>query len=96
VIARERSRLSVLRVRGRYGPEPFTACASRKRQEVLKATGRVARPLVKSEEKFLLQDLRAGFGGARKAQKRLEAFAAAWARLQSDEPRQGMSAAVMR
>lgn len=56
------------------------------RQEVLAATGRVARPLAKSEERFLLQDLRADFGGVKAAEKRLEAFGAAWARLQTDEP----------
>lgn len=55
------------------------------RNEVLTATGRVARPLAASEERFLLQDLRA-FGGVREAEKKLEAFGAAWARLQSDDP----------
>ncbi|MBS1816974.1 MAG: ATP-dependent helicase [Acidobacteria bacterium] len=55
------------------------------RNEVLAATGRVARPLAASEERFLLQDLRA-FGGVREAEKKLEAFGAAWARLQSDDP----------
>lgn len=56
------------------------------RQEVLEATGRVARPLTKTEERFLLQDLQAGFGGVKKAGKRLRAFEAAWARLQNEEP----------
>lgn len=55
------------------------------RNEVLAATGRVARPLATSEERFLLQDLRS-FGGVREAEKKLEAFGAAWARLQTDEP----------
>jgi superfamily I DNA/RNA helicase len=55
------------------------------RNEVLTATGRVARPLAASEERFLLQDLRS-FGGVRGAETKLQAFAAAWARLQSDEP----------
>lgn len=55
------------------------------RNEVLQATGRVARPLAAAEERFLLQDLRS-FGGINGAEKKLKAFGAAWARLQSDEP----------
>ena len=56
------------------------------RQEVLEATGRVARPLTNTEERFLLQDLQAGFQGIKKAEKRLRAFEAAWARRQNEEP----------
>lgn len=56
------------------------------RQAVLKATGRNARPLAQTEERFLLQDLRASFGGVKSAEKKLDAFGAAWARRQSDEP----------
>src|SRR5688572_29437594 len=56
------------------------------RQEVLQATGRVARPLTQTEVRFLLQDLQADFEGVKKARKRLKAFEAAWARLQSEEP----------
>ncbi|MGE3704248.1 MAG: ATP-dependent helicase [Vicinamibacterales bacterium] len=55
------------------------------RAEVLVATGRAARPLASCEERFLRQDLRA-FGGVNGAKKKLKAFSAAWARLQSDEP----------
>lgn len=55
------------------------------RNEVLTATGRVARPLTAAEERYLLQDLR-GFGGVRGAERKLEAFGAAWARLQTDDP----------
>jgi DNA helicase II / ATP-dependent DNA helicase PcrA len=55
------------------------------RGAVLAATGRVARPLAASEERFLRQDLR-NFGGLRGAAARLKAFGAAWARLQSDDP----------
>jgi superfamily I DNA/RNA helicase len=55
------------------------------RNEVLTATGRVARPLAATEERFLRQDLRS-FGGVRGAKKKLKAFAAAWARLQTDDP----------
>jgi DNA helicase II / ATP-dependent DNA helicase PcrA len=56
------------------------------RQEVLKTTGRVARPLTKTEERFLLQDLQANFGGVKKAGKRLRAFESGWARLQNEDP----------
>ncbi|MEQ1871013.1 MAG: ATP-dependent helicase [Vicinamibacterales bacterium] len=55
------------------------------RAEVLAATGRTARPLASCEERFLRQDLKA-YGGVNGAKKRLKAFGAAWARLQSDEP----------
>ncbi|KMP12222.1 hypothetical protein UR09_01640 [Candidatus Nitromaritima sp. SCGC AAA799-A02] len=57
------------------------------RQEVLESTGRVPRPLLKSEERFLLEDLKfAGLGGIRECNKKLAAFSAAWARLQHEEP----------
>jgi ATP-dependent DNA helicase UvrD/PcrA len=56
------------------------------RQEVLQATGRVVRPLAKTEVRFLLQDLQSKFHGVKKTDKRLKAFEAAWARLQSEEP----------
>jgi DNA helicase-2/ATP-dependent DNA helicase PcrA len=55
--------------------------------EVLRLTGRVPRPLLKFEERFLLADLQGTNGeGIRALGKRLNAFAAAWARLQSDTP----------
>ena len=56
------------------------------RQEVLQATGRIVRPLAKTEARFLLQDLQSKFAGVKKTDKRLKAFEAAWARLQSEEP----------
>ncbi|MBC7076744.1 MAG: ATP-dependent helicase, partial [Synergistales bacterium] len=57
------------------------------RAEVLEATGRVPRPLLKFEERFLLEDLNGdGLGGIRDRERRLQAFNAAWARLQSDTP----------
>lgn len=57
------------------------------RQDVLEATGRIPRPLLRFEERFLLQDLGvAGLEGIRDCSKRLRAFSAAWARLQHDEP----------
>src|SRR5581483_1222486 len=57
------------------------------RGEALQVTGRVPRPLLRYEERFMLRDL-AGVGGegVRALKKRLHAFAAAWARLQSEEP----------
>ena len=58
-----------------------------RREEVLEATGRVPRPLLDFEERFLLQDLNdATFGGIRERRRRLQAFNAAWARLQSEQP----------
>ena len=56
------------------------------RQEVLAVTGRNARPLAKFEIRFLLQDLQGRFEGVKKTEKRLRAFEAAWARLQSEAP----------
>jgi DNA helicase-2/ATP-dependent DNA helicase PcrA len=57
------------------------------RADVLALTGRVPRPLLKFEERFLLEDL-SGINneGFRSLRKRLDAFGAAWARLQTDEP----------
>lgn len=56
-------------------------------EEVLQHTGRTPRPLLVYEERFLLEDLVGNnFGGIRERAKRLKAFNAAWARLQSDEP----------
>ena len=56
------------------------------RDEVLEATGRVPRPLLEYEERSLIEDLKSEFGGVRKSRKRLRAFEAAWARLQSETP----------
>jgi DNA helicase-2/ATP-dependent DNA helicase PcrA len=57
------------------------------RAEVLRLTGRNPRPLLGFEERFLLEDLRGTNGeGIRDLGKRLNAFAAAWARLQTDTP----------
>ncbi len=52
----------------------------------LAATGRMARPLNEFEIEPLLADLAGKHGGKRKVKKRIKAFEAAWARLQSDEP----------
>ena len=57
------------------------------RSEVLTLTGRVPRPLLTFEERFMLEDVCGGLvGGVRECEKRLKAFNAAWARLQTDEP----------
>ncbi|MGH9892106.1 MAG: UvrD-helicase domain-containing protein, partial [bacterium] len=57
------------------------------RAEVLQATGRFPRPLLRFEERFLLQDLNDDdFGRIRARDRRLRAFNAAWARLQSETP----------
>lgn len=58
-----------------------------RREEVFKITGRFPRPLLSFEERFLLADLKhEGLGGIRHCEKNLKAFAAAWARLQSEVP----------
>jgi superfamily I DNA/RNA helicase len=55
--------------------------------EVLQATGRVPRPLLDFEVRFMLEDLGVdAFDGVRECRRRIEAFNAAWARLQSDDP----------
>lgn len=57
-----------------------------RRQNVLEATGRVARPLNKFEREPLLFDLTNRFGNKRQREQRIEAYEAAWARLQHEEP----------
>lgn len=67
-----------------------------RRQNVLDFVGRVARPLVSFSKKRVLQceaapllaDVipKSDFGGKRDCSKRILAFEAAWARLQSDDP----------
>ena len=55
--------------------------------EVLDATGRVPRPLLAFEERVLLRDLNGEeFGTIRDRRRRLQAFNAAWARLQTETP----------
>lgn len=56
------------------------------RQEVLSLIGRVPRPLLEYEQRFLLEDVKKAAGGVRKASKGVRAFAAAWARLQHETP----------
>ena len=56
------------------------------RAEVLPLTERVPRPLLTFEERFLIEDLKGDFGGVRRCEEQIEAFAAAWARLQHEAP----------
>ncbi len=83
--------LSLLRVRGARRVKSGTLhsfCFSiLQRAEVLTALGRIPRPLLDFEARFLAEDLKsARFGSVREVKKRIEAFTAAWARLQTDEP----------
>lgn len=56
-------------------------------QEILEATGRVPRPLLQCEERFLLEDMsHASSNGIRACGKKLKAFSAAWSRLQHEQP----------
>lgn len=61
------------------------------RAHALVSTGRIPRPLNDFEKKPLESDLK-GFGGLREVRKKINAFEAAWARLQSDEPGHVISA----
>lgn len=57
------------------------------KEKALENTGRVPRVLMDFEERFLLEDIQGeNFGGIREKRKRLKAFEAAWARLQTEEP----------
>jgi superfamily I DNA/RNA helicase len=56
------------------------------RQNVLRVTARVARPLNRFEIEPLLYDLPKAFGNKRDREKRIRAYEAAWARLQHEEP----------
>lgn len=51
---------------------------------VFQATGRVARPLLSFEIDQLVNDLKATFGGKRGKRQLIEAYEAAWARLQHE------------
>jgi len=55
------------------------------RDHVFHHTNRVPRPLLNFEARFMIADL-IDFGGLRSREERLEAFNAAWARLQTEEP----------
>ena len=58
-----------------------------KRHDVLEITGRVPRPVLDFECRFLVEDLCGGtYGDVHERRRRLKAFEAAWARLQDDHP----------
>ena len=74
--------------RPRFAPPRYmrsvSACL---RNEVLEITGRVPRPLIEYEKRFLMQDLHDGqFGMIHARRRRIKAFESAWARLQSEQP----------
>ncbi len=54
--------------------------------DIIENTGRFPRPMLEFEQKPMLYDLDSSFGNIKDKQKRLQAFEAAWARLQSEEP----------
>lgn len=56
------------------------------KKEIIENTGRFPRPMLEFEQKPMLYDLNNSFGDVREKQNRLQAFEAAWARLQSEEP----------
>ncbi len=54
---------------------------------VFRVTGRVPRPLLDLEVRFLIEDVKGDpFGAVKDCRKRLKAFNSAWARLQHEEP----------
>jgi len=55
-------------------------------EAVLTATGRTARPLMSYEIKQMVNDLAGAFGGKIAVRRLLEAYEAAWARMQHDAP----------
>jgi DNA helicase II / ATP-dependent DNA helicase PcrA len=55
-------------------------------EAVFQATGRRARPLLSFEIDHLVADLNSQFGGKRRVRRLIEAYEAAWARLQADDP----------
>ena len=56
------------------------------KRDIITKTGRFPRPILEFEQKPMLYDINNVFGKLRDKQKRLQAFEAAWARLQSEEP----------
>ena len=56
------------------------------KRDIIAKTGRHPRPMLEFEQKPMLYDINGAFGNLRNKQKRLNAFEAAWARLQSEEP----------
>lgn len=56
------------------------------KRDIISKTERYPRPMLEFEQKPMLYDISSSFGKLRDKQKRLQAFEAAWARLQSEEP----------
>lgn len=56
------------------------------KNNIIQQTGRFPRPLIEHEKKPMLYDLCGDYGDLRAREKRLRAFEAAWARLQSEDP----------
>lgn len=56
------------------------------REDIIRNTGRFPRPLLEYEQNPMLYDISNAFGNLRDKKKKLKAFEAAWARLQSEEP----------
>lgn len=56
------------------------------KRNIIEKTGRFPRPMLEFEQKPMMYDIDGSFGTFREKQKRLQAFEAAWARLQSEEP----------
>jgi len=55
-------------------------------EAAFRATGRRARPLLSHEIEQMVNDLAPRFGGKRKVKHLIEAYEAAWARLQTEDP----------
>ena len=56
------------------------------KNDIITQTGRYPRPVIEHEQKPMLYDLMGDYGGLKEREKKLRAFEAAWARLQSEEP----------
>lgn len=56
------------------------------KRDIIAKTGRYPRPMLDFEQKPMLYDMSNEYGKLRDKQKLLQAFEAAWARLQSEEP----------
>ena len=56
------------------------------KKNIIENTGRFPRPMLEFEQKPMLYDLNSSFGNIKDKQRKLQAFEAAWARLQSEEP----------
>ncbi len=90
-----REQLESLRVTGAEAVSATTLhslCFSAlSREAVFSVIRRIARPLLSFEEKQMIKDLAQGFGGIRNVKQLLEAYEAAWARMQHEEAGQPQS-----